>query len=67
MVDMKGIVFDIHYVADQCCSVYFISRGGIEVTMTLTDTERANNRYNAKMAEAVKELERRENHLPKRL
>lgn len=53
---LKGIVTEVEYFQQYACSVYTLHLNGYEVTMTLTDTERANNRYNSKMAKAVEEL-----------
>jgi hypothetical protein len=53
---LKGVVVDVIYFPEHRCSVYTLSKNGKEVVMTLTDTERANNRYNEKLAKAVEEL-----------
>jgi hypothetical protein len=54
---LKGIVIEVEYFQQYACSVYTLSKNGKEVQVTLTDTERANNKYNSKMAKAVEELD----------
>lgn len=56
MKELQGVVIEVDYFREHACSVYRLSKNGKEVMVTLTDTERANNKYHTKMAKAVEEL-----------